>query len=185
MATVAEKLITVEEFARMPHPLDGSKQELVRGVIVTMPPPGFLHGVVQLRVGGLLDQHVRPRKLGRVTVESGVVTERDPDTVRGPDVAFWSAERIPLDQLPAGYPDVAADLCIEVLSPKKSWQSLLEKIREYFERGVRLVWIVDPEARTVTIYRSPDEGRVLHESAFLTGEDVLPEFRCRVGEIFE
>lgn len=185
MASVAERLITAEEFASWPDAADGSRHELIRGVVVTMPPPGFLHGVVQIRVGGMVDAHVRPRKLGRVTVESGMLTERDPDTVRGPDVAFWSVERLPLEQTPRGYPDVAADLCIEILSPGKGLRAALDKIHEYFERGVRLVWIVDPEARTVAIYRSPDEGRIVHGNAILTGEDVLPDFRCRVSEIFE
>src|SRR2546430_15735333 len=111
MATVTEKLITAEEFARMSDPPDGSKQELVRGVIVTMPPPGFDHGVCQVRAANLIDTHARTNRLGRVTVETGLVTEQDPDTVRGPDISFWSVSLLPLDQLPQGYPDVAADLC--------------------------------------------------------------------------
>src|SRR5262249_50721903 len=137
MATVAEKLITAEEFIRMPDPPDGSQQELVRGVIVTMPPPGIRHGSRQVRAATLLDNFACSTRLGRVTVESGVITERDPDTVRGPDVAYWSAERLPLDIEPEGYPDVAADLCVEVLSPHKRLRKILEKLREYFERGVR------------------------------------------------
>jgi Uma2 family endonuclease len=184
MVTVAQKLITAEEFAEMPDPVDGSKEELVRGVIVTMPPPGFRHGATQVRVTSILDQFARPRKLGRVTVETGVITERDPDTVRGPDVSYWSAERLPLDQEPQGYPDVPADLCVEVLSSAKAMRRVREKIREYFTRGVLMVWIVDPEERTVTVYRSPDEARLFHESATLTGDDVLPGFACPVSELF-
>jgi Uma2 family endonuclease len=184
MSTVAEKLITAGEFARMPAPPDGSKQELVRGVIVTMPPPGFHHGVCQVRVASLLDGHARANRQGRVTVESGLITEQDPDTVRGPDVSFWSFARLPEDQRPEGYPDVAADMCVEILSPHRRLRTILEKLREYFARGVRMVWVVDPEDRTVTVYRTPDEGRLYHESATLSGEDVLPGFSCRVAEIF-
>jgi len=114
MTIVAQTLLTAEEFAQRPEPSDGSKEELVRGVVITMPPPGFDHGMCQVRVCGLIDQHARPRRLGRVTVESGLITERGPDTVRGPDVAYWSAERLPFDQRPRGYPDVAADLCVEI-----------------------------------------------------------------------
>jgi Uma2 family endonuclease len=99
-------------------------------------------------------------------------------------VAYWSAERLPFDQEPEGYPEVAADLCVEILSANKRLRQILEKLREYFARGVRMVWIVDPEDRTVTVYRTPDEGRVLHESATLFGEDVLPGFSCRVAELF-
>src|SRR5687768_15767598 len=117
MATVATKLITAEEFARLPEPEDGSKQELERGVIVTMVPPRFSHGYLQGRAYFLVESFVRPRKMGRVTIESGVITTRDPDSVRGPDVAYWSAETLPLDIVPDLWPNVVADLCIEILSP--------------------------------------------------------------------
>jgi Uma2 family endonuclease len=185
MTTTAVKLITAEEFARMPDPPDGSKQELVRGVIVTMTPPGFRHGVCQNKVAFLLTAHVLATRCGRVTVETGMVTERDPDTVRGPDVAFWSIERLPLDQTPEVYPEVAADLCVEILSPSNTPHETHEKVREYINRGVRLVWVVDPEDHTVTVYRQPGEGRLLWDDATLTGEDVLPGFQCRVAEFFE
>jgi Uma2 family endonuclease len=185
MTTTAVKLITAAEFARMPEPPDGSKQELVRGEIVTMAAPGFRHGEVQLAVGSLLRHYARSTRSGRATVESGLQTEFDPDTVRGPDVAFWSAERLPLDQKPEVYADVAADLVVAVQSPSNRRRTTQEKIREYLNRGVRLVWVVDPEVRTVTVYRQPGEGRLLWEDATLTGEDVLPGFECRVAEFFE
>jgi Uma2 family endonuclease len=185
MATTAVKLITAAEFARMPEPPGGSKLELVRGVIVTVPPPHFIHGVCQTNVASLLKAHARPTRRGRVTVETGLITEQDPDTVRGPDVAFWSAERLPLEQTPEVYPEVAADLCVEILSPSSTRREMQDKVREYLTRGVRLVWVVDPDARTVTVYRQPGEGRVLWEDATLTGEEVLPDFQCRVSEFFE
>ncbi len=94
----------------------------------------------------MLRQYARSNRSGRVTVESGLQTEFDPDTVRGPDVAFWSAERLPLDQMPEVYPDVAADLVVEIQSPSSRRQTTQDKIREYLDRGVRMVWIVDPEA---------------------------------------
>jgi Uma2 family endonuclease len=184
MATVTTPLISAKDFARMPDPPDGSKQELVRGEIVTMPAPGFRHGQCQLNVAFQLKLHVRSNPTGRITVESGLPTETDPDTVRGPDVAYWSFERLPADQTPEGYPTVAADLVVEVLSPTTTRRAINDKVREYLTRGVRIVWVVDPDDRTVTIYRQPDEGRVLWEGATLTGEDVLPGFSCRVGEFF-
>lgn len=184
MTTVARKLITAEEFAQLPDPPDGSRQELVRGVIETMGRPGFRHGKVNFRIAKILDRYVEPNRLGHVVPETGVVTEHGPDTVRGPDVAFWSADKVPLDQEPAGYPDAVADLCIEVLSPRPNRKKILEKIREYLWAGVRLVWVVDPEERTVTVYRSPEEGRLLHEGATLSGEEVLPGFSVPVTEFF-
>jgi Uma2 family endonuclease len=185
-ATVTEtKLLTAEEFARLPNPPDGSKQELVKGQVVTMPSPGFRHGGVQGNVYFALRLYTQTHPIGRVRVESGIVTETDPATVRGPDVSFWSFERLPADQNPVGYPAVAADLCVEVLSPSNRRGEMNEKISEYFARDVRMVWIVDPEGRTVTVYRQPGEGRILWETATLAGEDVLPGFTCRVGEFFE
>jgi Uma2 family endonuclease len=184
MSTVAQKPITADEFLRMPEPADGSKQELVQGEIVTMPPTGYRHGDVQGNIAFQLKLFLRDHAIGTVTVESGVRTHRDPDSVRGPDVAFWSAERIPLTEKPTGYPDVVADLCIEVISPHDRKAELRRKAAEYLTHGVRMVWIVDPEDQTVTIYRQPGEGRLLSEDAEIAGEDVLPGFRCRIGEFF-
>lgn len=183
--STATKLLTAEEFAKLPNPADGSKQELVRGEVVTMPPPGFIHGIVQNNVSFSLTAYARQTKSGRVTVESGVVTERDEDTVRGPDVAYWSYERLPADQVPEGYANVAPDLCVEVLSPSNTEQRTTRKVAEYFACGARMVWVVDPEERTVTIYRKPGEGRVLWEDAAITGEDVLPGFSCALTEFFQ
>lgn len=184
MATVADKLLTAEEFRLLPDPADGSRQELVRGVVVMSPPPGFRHGVRQLRAGRILDQFVDENSLGRVTVESGVVTEEDPDTVRGPDVAFWSRERLPLEIEPEGYPEVAPDLCVEVLTRGRSLPKVMEKLVEYFARGVRLVWVLDTENRTLTVYRDTTEGKVLHQGAVLDGADVLPGFSRPVADFF-
>src|SRR3989442_185401 len=103
---VASPLLTVEAFARRPEPMDGSREELVRGVIENRPMPRFRHGKSQVNVACLLKAFVTPRWLGHVVTETGVVTEHDPDTVRGPDVAFWSAERLPLDAEIDVYPEV-------------------------------------------------------------------------------
>jgi Uma2 family endonuclease len=157
---------------------------LVRGEIVSMPPPGFLHGQVQTNIACLLQPFARQHKLGRVTVESGVLTEDDPDTVRGPDVAYWSAERLPPDRTPVGYPEVPADLVVEVLSPDDSRRKMANKVREYLARGVRAVWVVDPEDRNVAVYRQAGQGQLLWEDATLSGEDVLPGFTCSVAQFF-
>jgi Uma2 family endonuclease len=177
-------LLTAAEFARLPEPPDGSRQELVRGALVTTPPPGFRHGDVQANVFYLLKHHARAQRLGRVTVESGVQTERGPDTVRGPDVAHWSYERLPAEVCPLGYPDVAADLRVEVVSPGQDRRALQAKVREYLDAGVRTVWLVDPDEQTVAVYRTPEQARLLHAGATLDGEEVLPGFRCGVSELF-
>jgi Uma2 family endonuclease len=180
----ADKLITAEEFLNLPEPPDGSRQELVRGLVITMSSPGLEHGECQLGVASLIRDHVKRNGLGRATVESGVRTERNPDTVRGPDVSFWGVERLPLGQRIVGYPEVPPDLSVEIVSPSIRRRELQQKIQEYLFAGVRMVWIIDPEDRTVEIYRNPEEGRVLIESATLDGEDVLPGFRCKVADLF-
>jgi Uma2 family endonuclease len=182
MITAAQKLITADEFLQMPEPPDGSEQELVRGEVITMPPPGGFHGVSCGKTTYRLYSFVETNQRGTVlSNETGIITERDPDTVRGADVAYWSFERLP--EVPPGYIETAPDLAVEVLSQWTKMRQLRIKIQEYFRRGVRMVWVIDPEARTVTVYRTPDEGRVLHESATLTGEDVLPGFSCRVADL--
>jgi Uma2 family endonuclease len=184
MATVSKKLITAEEFARMPDPPDGSQQELVRGEIITMPPPGTRHGVCCLKVGRLLGNYVEDKRLGTAAGnDAGFISERDPDTVRGPDVSFWSRERLP--EIPEeGYTDVPPDLAVEVVSPSDVHSRIHRKIRHYLERCVRLVWLVDPELRTVSVYRSRQQAQILEESDTLTGEDVLPGFQCLVAAFF-
>jgi Uma2 family endonuclease len=185
MTVTTSTRITAEEFARRPNRPDDWQEELVRGEIVVTPPPGFSHGISQVKISRLLYNWAEQGNRGRITAESGLRTETDPDSVRGPDVAFWSAERLPLEIVPQVYPDVAADLCIEIRSPGDRRGAIDEKVREYLTAGVRVVWVVDPAARTVTVYRQPDAGEVLDAAAILTDEEVLPGFSCRVGEFFE
>ena len=183
MATITEKkLLTAEEFFLLPNPSDGSQQELVRGEIITMPPPGGMHGVSCSKTDRKLGIFIDGGPGGTLACnDTGVITERFPDSVRGPDISYWSKER--LIEVPVGYIEVAPDMLVEVQSPSNTWKKIREKIKEYFEKGVRLVWVIAPEDRTLTIYRMPDEGRVLHETATVTGEDVLPGFECRVSDL--
>lgn len=191
MPAVLNKLVTAEEFAAYPEPLDGSKQELLRGEVITisrgeeyaMPPPKGRHGAIQALIAYLLLGVVRPRKLGWVTTESGVVIERDPDSVLGPDVAFYTIARHP--NRPEGYFEIPPDLVVEVLSPDDRRKHVREKIKDYVKNGVKLVWLVDPEMRTVTVYAGSLRGTELDEAETITGGDVLPEFSCKVAEFFE
>jgi Uma2 family endonuclease len=184
MSAVLQKLITAEEFLYWPEAADGSRQELVRGEVVTVSPgPGGMHGVVCMRTGALLFRFIEAMQLGHVSSnDSGFLTEHDPDTVRGPDLAYWSKERLPT--VPVGYAKVAPNLAVEVLSPGNRPGEMRDKLREYFAAGVELVWLVAPQDRTVTVYTRPEEGQLLHEEATLTGGSVLPVFSCKVGDLF-
>jgi Uma2 family endonuclease len=180
-ATTHAKLLTAEEFFLLPDPQDGSQQELVRGEIVTMPPPGGLHGVTCSKVNRKLGTFVDAVGGTLACNDTGFITGRGPDSVRGPDISYWSKERLP--EVPVGYIETAPDLLIEVLSPSNTSKQIRDKLHEYFATGVRLVWVIAPEDRTLTIYRTADEGRLLHETATATGEDVLPGFTCRVSDL--
>jgi Uma2 family endonuclease len=153
-------------------------------VIVLMPPPGFRRGRVRSNIDFLRQSFTRPRGLGRVVTESGGVIERGPDTVRGPDVSYWIADRLPFDQTPVGYPSAAPDLCEEILSPDDRHPRVMRKVSEYLSRGVRLVWVADPETRTVTVHRPDGSVRIAEESDTLSGEDMLPGFTAAVREFF-
>lgn len=183
MSTIThKKLLTAEEFFLLPQPSNGAQQELVRGEVITMPPPGGLHGVTCNKAGRRLGNFVEDNDRGTVTSnDTGFITERAPDSVRGPDISYWSKERLPV--VPVGYITIPPDLLVEVLSPSNTSKQIHDKLLEYFARGVRLVWVIAPEDRTVTIYRTAEEGRLLHETATVTGEEVLPGFTCRVSDL--
>jgi Uma2 family endonuclease len=183
MATIAgRKLITAEEFIRMPDPLDGSRQELVRGVIETMPPPGTRHGVCCSKIDRRLGNFVEEQDRGTVASnDCGFVSERDPDTVRGPDISFWSKERLP--EVPDGYAEVPPDLAVEVASPTDHHARLMQRVHHHLTHGVRLVWVVDPEDRSMIVYRSLQDMKFLQENDLVSGEDVLPGFSCRVADL--
>ena len=131
MATVQSPTITAEEFLRLPDPGDGNKLELVRGEIIAKPLQGLEHGELQGTIASLIKQFFKANPIGRVLVESGLITERNPDTVRGPDVSYYSKERLPLGQRVVGYHDQPADVCVEVVSPSNSFRQLQDKAKEY------------------------------------------------------
>lgn len=183
MTTVETKPITIEEFSRMPDP-DGFQMELVRGEIVLMPLPKARHGILCSRLNRLLGNFVESGKLGWVASnDTGVILERDPDTMRGPDVAFWNIKRQP--KLPEDYFEIPPDIAVEVLSPGDRRKNVREKIKDYVKNGVKLIWLVDPDTRTVTVYQGSLRGSELDEADTLTGGDVLPGFTCLVSEMFD
>jgi len=178
------KYLTAEEFFQLPQPGDGSRRELVKGVIVTMSPPGFYHSLVCSRVDQLLGTFVYQHQLGYTGCnDPGVILERDPDTVRGPDVAFWCRERV-TNVRQFSYTDVVPDLVVEVLSPNDVFTQVLRKVQEYFQAGVRVVWIVVPEDQGVAIYRPGQNPTLLAVNDTLSGEDVVPGFTCPVAALF-
>ncbi|MDT7884856.1 MAG: Uma2 family endonuclease [Thermoflexus sp.] len=163
------------------------RRELVDGEVIEMSPVGGVHGELTLEIGRRLAEHVRRHSLGRVMVgDVGFVLRLpwDPERVRAPDVAFVAAERLPEGKLPAGFIEGAPDLAVEVLSPNDNAVDLQQKVRDYLEAGARRVWVVAPEARTVTVYRPDGTARFLREHEVLEGEEVLPGLAIPLAELF-
>lgn len=176
--------LTIADLDAMPD--DGSKHELQAGVLVSEPLPGFRHGRVAVRLAGLLDAHVRRRRLGAVVADAGFVLARHPDTVRGPDVAFVSHERVESVADPARAFEGPPDLAVEVLSPSNTPAAVHAKVADYLASGARLVWVVDAERETVTVYSGTLLApRQLSRDDRLDGEDVVPGFRVAVSVLFE
>jgi Uma2 family endonuclease len=177
-------LITAEEFAQMSF--DGPV-ELVRGEIVEMTRAGGVHGVTCVNIAmateGWARAAKRDGKWTSVINDTGVVTRRDPDTVRGPDVFVINRDRLPGGRIPEGNFPVAPDVCIEVRSPHDRWPEIIQKVSEYLAIGVREVWVVDPEARRVHVYFADTEPDVLDAGAVLRSR-ALSEFECPVEEFF-
>jgi Uma2 family endonuclease len=170
---------TEEELLRAPR--DGRKYELVDGEI-RVSPAGSRHGAVSLQLAARLLAFVKDRRLGYV-FDSSTGFRLPGGNVRSPDVAFVARGRFERDELPEGFSPVAPDLAIEVLSPEDRPRQVLDKVGEYLQAGVRLVWVVDPRRARAAIYRSLTDVRELGASDALEGEDVVPGFRCVLGEI--
>lgn len=178
-----EKLLTVEEYAALPD--DGTLTELVRGKVVVLPFPTPAQGYYAANVGGAVQEYVRPRELGRVVSNHcGVVTRRGPDTVRGPDVAFYSYAKVPKGPLPQGYWPTP-ELVVEVRSPLNRWGDVGVKAAEYLIAGVLVVCVLDPETKSVGVYPQNEFPRRLTADEELTLPEVFPDFRVPVRQLFE
>jgi Uma2 family endonuclease len=180
MSTI-QSLVTAEEFVRMSFDVP---VELVRGEIVDMPPADQAHGCVCGNVFFAISAWARQSKTGLTTAnDSGVITERDPDTVRGTGVCYFSNDRIPGGKFDRRTIDLVPNVCVEVLSESDRWRYVHRKIDEYLERGVNEVWAVDPRKRHVQVFRADEPPVTFAESSELTSEQ-LPGFRCPVAELF-
>lgn len=182
MSTTTQ-ITTADELFMMPD--DGYCYDLIKGELRKMSPPGAEHGALAARLTIALGQYVEEHDLGEVFgAETGFKLASNPDTVLAPDLAFVSNERIPPTGIPVAYWPGAPDLAVEVVSPGNSRREIEEKITIYLAAGVRLVWIISPKQRTLTIYRANTEPVTLNESDILDGQDVLPGFQYSVARIF-
>ncbi len=176
--------ITADDFFDWPQE-PGSRQELIRGEVVTMSLPGGRHGRIAGKILRRVGNHVEASRLGETyAAETGFLLERDPDTVRGADVAYVSVERLARIVDEDKHFPFAPDLVVEVRSPNDRDPEIEEKTELWLAAGSRLVWNVDPVARTVTVHRPGARPLLLTETDEIDGADVLPGFRCRVADFF-
>jgi Uma2 family endonuclease len=176
-------LLTAEEFYAMP---DVSRNaELVRGEIVMMTPAGFRHGMVCVNIGFELKIFLKDHPLGvAISNDPGVITERNPDSVRGPDVAYFSYARLPKGSVPIGFSEISPEVAFEVKSPSNSWSELQTKAAEYLKAGTIVVCVVDPDTETATVFSDTVPPKTLSADDTLTFEAVLPGFAVPVCKFF-
>ena len=175
--------MTADELLRKPD--DGFRYELIRGELVKMPPSGQEHGDLAARVLVSLGQHVQTKRLGKVyAAETGFKLASNPDHVRAPDAAFVRRER--LEQLGEveGFWPGAPDLVVEVVSPSDTFLEVQDKVFDWLDAGCRMVVVVTPRKRAVTVYRSLSDVKVLGETDVLDGADVVPGWRLPAKDLF-
>ncbi|MFO0838195.1 MAG: Uma2 family endonuclease [Phycisphaerae bacterium] len=159
--------------------------ELERGEVVHLTAGGWRHSSITFKVAYLLGEWARRANTGRVlTGEAGVVTARDPDTVRGVDVAYFSFERVPRGKAPDSFSEVAPTLAVEAVGKGQGWKKMTEKAAEYLRIGTDRVWIIDPTRNTLHVFASDLPPREYRETDTLEHDVVLPGFACRVAEFF-
>lgn len=177
-----KELLTADDFWQMGS--QGDNFELVRGELIEMTPPGGIHGSAAVNLGSLLLGFVKQEHLGFVMTETGYKLASNPDTIRGPDISFLSAAKIPAGGLPEGYIDGPPDLAAEIVSPGDTASEIQDKVQDYLASGTQLVWVVYPQQRLVIVYHPDGTAQTLRETDTLSGEPVLPGFFCQVADIF-
>lgn len=184
MATeLKSRTLTAEQF--MAGDWGEGVVELVRGEVVRMAPPSPEHGLFCWTLSLIFGDYVRQTGLGYcLSHDSSILTERNPDTVRGADLAYYTEARWPRSRVSRALPPVPPDLVVEVVSPGSRPGAMLQKVSEYLNAGVALVWVVDPKSRTVAMYRPDAAPVVLAEDQTIEDLPELPEFRCAVADIF-
>jgi Uma2 family endonuclease len=178
----AARRYTAEDLLRLPP---DARYELIEGELVEMaPPPGAAHGNTTMRLSAPAAAFVLDNDLGECfTAETGFQVARDPDTVRACDFAFVAKERLPAT-LPKGYLPFAPDLVMETRSPSETKRMVADKVAMWLLAGARLVWVLDPQAQTVTVYRTSCAPQMVSKTDTLSGEDVLPGFTLTLARVF-
>ncbi len=185
---VPERLLTVADLAALPSQLPSGpvRYELNNGRLVIMAPPGDIHGAVELNVAARLKIDGEWKGLGKSRCgEVAIILWRDPDRVVGADAVFIANASLPIRRSSEGYLETIPDLVVEVRSKNDRQTEVAAKIQDYFTAGVKVVWDVDPGAKTITAYRRDIPPKVFTENETLTVEDIIPGFQLLVRDAFQ
>lgn len=184
---VNEYPYTVADLAAMPSelPTGPRRYELDNGRLISMSPPGDLHGAVESNLTTELKNQGERRGHGKVrSGEVGVVLWRNPDRVVGADAVFIANASLPIRRSPEGYLETIPDLVVEVVSKNDSRPYVTRKVEDYLAAGVKVVWLADPATHTITEHRPGKEPTVCQGEDLLTVEDLIPGFRMQVADAF-
>ena len=177
-------ITTAEQLFRAPD--SGKRNELVRGLLIVMAPAGSEHGWIASRILIRLGTHVEANDLGKTfAAETGFLIEVNPDTVRAPDAAFVSHERLGNAPSSFSYLQVAPDLVVEVVSPNDTSTDVEAKAEQWLEAGSRIVLVADPGNQTLRVYKSKAQIEVLHSGEEFSSGDVCGDWKISVNEIFD
>ena len=182
MSNTTDQVTTAQQLSALPD--NGMRYELVDGVLHMMSPAGGRHGRIAATLLFHITKHVRQHGLGvTFAAETGFLLQQDPDTVRAPDVAFVSHDRLGELSDHPGFLPITPDLVAEVVSPSESSSDVESKARSWLDAGVRIVLVVDPQATSIRDYRPHSQIHV-HTAGFVDLNEVLPGLQLDVVELF-
>jgi len=182
MDVLTEKIFTEKDLMKLSCK---GRYELIKGVVYEMSPGGQKHGFIASRIGYIISNYVYENKLGITTgAETGYKLCSNPDTVRSPDMAFESNEKLKEKGIIDGYSSIMPDLVVEVNSPSDSYVRIIKKVNEWLDAGVNQVWVIDPDDCSVAVYYSPEKYKIYNSGDTLSGGEILPGFKCKVEDIF-
>jgi len=179
-----QSITTAEQLLDMPD--DGNRYELVNGVVNMMSPAGSEHGRVAARIGARLLVHVEKHNLGiAYAAETGFRISTSPDTVRAPDAAFVSHERLASVEPTRGYLPLAPDLVVEVISPDDRFSEVETKASDWLSAGTEIVLVTDPENLVLKVYANDSDIRTLQPGETFSAGDVCGNWQLAVNDAFQ
>ena len=182
----APRLFTAADLAAMPDELPSGPVnfELEDGSFVPMSPTGRRHGNLQSRISKTLQVQGEDKGFGHAYSETGVILSKGPDSVAGPDAMFLTNRSMPIRESSEGYLESIPELVVEIRSKNDSAPYLKRKVAKYLKIGVQRIWIVDPQAKTVTEHVAAAEPKTLVATDTLQCDDIMPGFRLPLAELF-